>query len=268
MTLNVECGFDFERIGAFSCALYENNVGVGTVAIPTGTHFLTLDGTTVTAADGETSVALGYTPALAAIKAALEAVGAGTYAVTHSPTTNRVTIAVSGGGITTFRLQSLSTVAQRVLGMTVAQSNAASQVGDRAPWYRIQTDQGFFSDYFWDEEEDNDLGSEDVAHDGTAYGIAEDEVAVRFDATIPLEPKELLWNEFASSSSPFTWQRFFRHARHVEPVAFDLDDGGIDVTSFVRLRREGRLFKPRPRVGKNWWERADVPIMARLIGRT
>lgn len=265
MTLSIECGFDLERIGAFSCSLYEDGVSVGLVQMTSGTYFLTTNGSTAVAADGETVVALGYAQFIGALEAALATVGAGTYEI--GLVNERIVISLVGGA-TTFRLTSLNTVAARLLGMTTVQSNADVQTGNVAPWYRIAADQGFLSDYFWDEEEDNDLGSEDVAHDGTPFGIAEDEVAVRFDATIPLEPKESLWNEFASASAPFTWQRLFRHARHVEPLAIDLDDGGIDVTSFVLLRREGRLFKPRPRVGKNWWERADVPIMARLIGRT
>lgn len=268
MTLHVEAGFDMERFEVdFSVDLYENNALVDVVSMPVGTHFLTIDGTSITKPDGETAFALGYTPFLVAFKDALEKVGVGTYTVSHNAVTNRITVTASG--VASFRFGTTSITAQRILGMSAAQANALIQTGNQAPWYRIQTAQGILSDYFWDEEEDGDLGEDVMSHGGDSYAIAEDEVAVLFNAMIPLEPRAALWNEFTptTASTPFTWQRLYRHARNVEPVCLDFADGSIVRKFFLRFRREGRLFRAVPRQTRNWWEYGDVEIQARLLGK-
>jgi hypothetical protein len=266
VTLYIETGFDLAKIGALSFTLAEAGVDVGNVQMTTGTYFLTIDGTTITKADGETSYDLDHTPFTTALKTALEAVGAGTYTVSHSVSTQLVTISVAG--VASFSMHSFNTVGLKVLGYTSALGNAVSHTAARAPWYRLQAAQGILSDYFWDEEDDGDLGEDVVAHDGTAFAIAEDDVPVRFDAMIPLEPKAMLWNEFAATSVPFTWQRLFAHARNVEPVCLDFADGAITRKFFVRFRRDGRLFRPVPRQTKNWWDYGDVELRARLLGKT
>jgi hypothetical protein len=266
VTLYIETGFDLAKIGALSFTLAEAGVDVGNVQMTTGTYFLTIDGTTITKPDGETSYDLDHTPFTTALKTALEAVGAGTYTISHSVSTQLFTISVAG--VASFSMHSFNTVGLKVLGYTSALGNATSHTAARAPWYRLQATQGILSDYFWDEEEDGDLGEDVVAHDGTTFALAEDEVPVRFDAMVPLEPKAMLWNEFAATAVPFTWQRLFAHARNVEPVCLDFADGSITRKFFVRFRRDGRLFKPVPRQTKNWWDYGDVEIRARLLGKT
>jgi hypothetical protein len=269
VTLYVETGFDLEAHGPISFTLTENGIAVGVVQMIAGTYFLTIDGTTVTRPDFETVVTFGWAPFLPALKAALEAVGAGTYTVTFDAVTQRITISVTG--VATFSMSGFNAHALKVLGYTTALGNASSHTSARAPWYRIQTNLGCLTDFFWDAEEDGDLGEEVIAHDGIDAALAEDELPVKFDAVLPHEPRAIVWNEFASTSVPFTWQRLFRHVRNVVPVCFDFADGTITRKFFVRFRREGRLFAPRPRptpVGKNWWEAADIAIMARRIGHT
>jgi hypothetical protein len=275
MTLYVQAGFDLEvlvgKAGAnLSFVLTETGGGgaTGSVSLSSGTHFLSIDGTSITKPDGETALALAYTPFTTALKAALDAIGNATYAVSFSSSTERLTIAAAGGGVTSFAIATFSSVAQKVLGFTSNRSGALTYDGDRAPWYWIKASQGGLSDYFWDEEEDGELGEDLKAHDGTVFALAEDEVPTLFDAKVPLEPRAKLWNEFASATVPFTWQRLFRHARNVEPIALDYSDGSITRKFFIRLRQDGRLFKPVPRQTKNWWEYGDVELKARLLGKT
>lgn len=270
MTLHVETGFDLARIGPISFTLVENNVAVGAVSLASGTHFFSFNGTTIIHPDGETGIALGYFPIIGpmgALKAEMDSIGSGTYTVAFNTVTQRLTISVTG--VPHFRMDAISDAAEKVLGYTALQSNALSQIAQAAPWYRIQAAQGCLSEYFWDEEEDGSLGEDAIAQDGTAYAIAEDDCATLYDAVIPLEPRAAVWIEFAPVTAPFTWQRLFRHARNVEPVALAFQDGGISRTFFVRLRRDGRLFRPIPRNNnKNWWEYADIEIRARLLGKT
>lgn len=268
MTLYVEAGIDVEALGGpISVALTEGATPRGTASIAQGTFFLRTDGATITAPDREGSVPLGYGRLTTALQAALNALPgiANTYAVGFDPATQRITISRATGS-TAFSLSSFSAAAQKALGYTANTGSGASHVANRAPWYWIKTAQGILSEYFWDEDEDGDLGDDERAHDGTAFAIAEDEVATLYEATIPLEPRAIVWNEFAEAAVPFTWQRLFRHARNVQPLVIDFQDGSITRKFFVRLRRDGRLFKPVPRQTRNWWEYADIELRARLLG--
>lgn len=270
MTLYVEGGFDVGRIGAITCTLTETGGGgaTGPVSVASGTFFPRTDGTAITKPDGETSLALAYPNLASVLNGNFDAVGNAGYALTFDPSTERFTITATpgGSGVTAFAINGYSAAWQKVLGFTTNRSGGLSYVADRAPWYWIKTAQGIISDYFWDEEEDGDLGEDNISHDATVYGISEDDLPVKFEPMIPLEPKEKLWNQFATVTVPFTWQRLHRSQRNVEPILFDFVDGTITKKWYARLTKMGRVFQPIPRATKNWWDVGDVPIRARLLG--
>lgn len=273
MTLYVEAGFDLAVVcgragAALSFTLTETGGGgaSGTVSITEGTYFVRTDGSTISKPDGEGLYELGYADLPSALQAACNAIGNATYVWDFDPTVGKYRVTAAGGGVTAFALASPSSVAQKWIGMTTTHSGGLDHTMDRSPWGWIATSQGILSDYFWNEEEDGEAGDDLRSHAAEVYGISEDELPILFNATIPLEPKEALWNRWASAAAPFTWERLFRHVRNVEPVLLDFTDGDVTSQFFVRFRRDGRIFRPLPRPSKNLWSYGDVPIAARLIG--
>jgi len=274
MTLHIEFGFDLGKLaenpGALSFTLTETGGGgaTGSVSINEGTHFLTQDASSAAKADPDDGAFdLGYTPIAPVLKAAAEAIGAATYTLTFNTTTERWTFSASGGGVTSFAISGFSETARRVLGFTTNRSGSMSYVADRAPYYWIKTSEGGLTDYFRDEEGESEIGEDLRSHGADVYFIDQDELPVKFDAVIPFEPRAKLWTEDAPTSTPFTWQRAFRHVRGGDLVALDFDNGAIAWTRFLLFRKEGRRFAPIARQGKNTWTYGDVPIRAWELGR-
>lgn len=275
MTLYLEQGIDLTVLrgqlgGALAFTLTETGGGgaTGSVSIPDGTHFLTIDGTTVQRPDPDDApITLGYSPLTTALKTALELIGNATYTVTFNPTTERITIAASGGGVTAFALSGYSDLARRALGFTANKSLALSYAADRAPYYWMKTSEGGLTEYFRDEEEESEIGEDLRSHGADVYGLDQDELPMKFDAVVPLEPRAKLWTEDASATVPWTWQRFFRYSRQMTPTAIAFDNGTVSWTRFVFFTKVGRRFAPRPRQSKNVWTYGDVPITAWEIGR-
>lgn len=278
MTLYLEQGIDITVLagslgGALSFTLTETGGGgnVANVSLPSGTHFLTIDGTTIDRPDPDDDpIDLGYSPLTTAVQTAINAVAAlaATYTVTFNPTTERITIAGDGaGGVTSFALTNMSELARRALGYTSNKSGAGPHAADRAPYYWMKCSEGGLTDYFRDEEEESEIGEDLRSHGADVYGIDQDELPIKFDAVIPLEPRAKLWTEDASATVPWTWQRFFRYSRQMTPTAIAFDNGTISWTRFVFLTKAGRRFAPRPRQSKNVWTYGDVPITSWEIGR-
>lgn len=277
MTLYIEQSIDLDVLCAklsanLSFTLTETGGGApgsGSVSIATGQHFLTVDGSVVEKPDPDDApLDLEHTPLLTAIQDAINALAlSATYAVTFDPVTERVAIAGDGaGGVTSFALTAMSSVAQRCLGYTSNKSGAGPHAADRAPYYWMKCSEGGLTDYFNNEEAESEIGEDLRSHGADVYGIDQDELPMRFDAVIPLEPRAKLWTDAASATVPWTWERFFRHARQMGPAAIAFDNGTVSWTKFVLLDKAGRRFAPRPRQSKNLWTYGDVPITAWLLG--
>lgn len=268
MSLELEVGIDLERTGPITFTLTETGGGgaTGAVTISTGTGFLRTSAATITDPDGE-SFALGYADILTAIKNELENVGNATYTVTFSTSTQRITISASGGGVTSFAISSPSTWTGQLLGWNGAtKSGALTYEMDVAPYRWIQCSEGGLSAYPQDREHDRTIAEDMIAHSGDVYQIAEEAAPVEFDALVPLEAAALVWNDFASASTPYTWQRAFKDLRGGEVACLYWNDGTVNKRYFFRLRAEGSRFRPELRT-RDWWGVADVPIKAWLLGR-
>lgn len=262
MALFVEAGYELgdTAIGGYTLDVVETGGATFTVSIATGTYFLTTDASTATG--DHAARVTGYTSLIAKIETDLNA-GAGggatdPYTVTFSTTTKRVTITHDGGGTVT-AVQLTATNAGGLIGQTATKSGALSHEMDRTPDYFIAGAIGFFSNIV-EEESDDDRGEIVIAEDGTPFGKARKVVPNHFDVTFPLEPRAIVRTSYATSDDPWTWQKLFRHARNVYPMAYD--DGTTE--HFVKLRRP--VFRPLKRA-ENYEGHFDIRIAGYLLGR-
>lgn len=277
MSLFVEMGFNVavlaQKWGSNLTFRVVETGGTGqtrTITISTGKHFLRTAVASYTKPDpDDAAVTISYAALVTALQTALNAAGlACTYTVTFSTTTQLITITASAGGsgVTSFAIDTISATANRLIGFTTNRSGAMSYAADRAPYFWIKGTQGGISEYFWNEEADPEIGDDLRSHGAEVYGVAQDELPRKFDAIVPLEPKAVLWNDFASSTVPFTWERFVRYGRSRGPILFDLADGSVAKKFLLQLRRDGMTFRPRPRQTRNLWTYGDVPIAAWRLG--
>lgn len=268
MSVQLEVELDFSIIGSMSFTLTETGGGgaTGSISVSSadGPRFLRSDMSANYLAIDPSAGAGHYADLLSTLKTKLDAVGNATYTVTFNTTTQRITIAGAGGSVTAFALTSFNTVAQQVLGYTSNKSGALTYTADRAPYYWISTTQGGLTGYEWDQEEDSDIAIDHIAHDGSAYGMSKPGAPILFQATVPMEPKEMVQEHFVDSATPYTWQRFFRDTRNVRAYVLRFNDDEVNHSFILRNRSDGALFKPRLS-RKDWWDFSDIKLDARVL---
>lgn len=258
MVLYVEAGYELADLGTYVLDVVETGGNTFTVTLATGKHFLTSSGASAT---GDFSAKVtGYTSLLTAIDVALEAGGAGSnaYTVAFSKTTERVTITHDGTSSVT-AISLTATTNGGLIGHTTVHSGALTHAMDITPEYWISGDQGFWSDQV-EQESDEDIGFIQHAQDGTPYGVAKDGTATHWDVTIPLEPRPIVYTGYLEAAAPWTWQKLYRHARVVYPIA--VDDGTLQ--HFVKLRRGA--FRPLRR-NSNYVGHFDIRLETELLAR-
>lgn len=268
MSVHIEVELDFAILGSMSFTLTETGGGdaTGSISVSSadGPRFLRSDLSAYYLEIDPSAGSGHYADLLTSLKGKLDAVGNATYTVAFNTTTQRVTISATGGSVTAFSLTSFNTVAQQVLGYTANKTGALTHAADRAPYYWISTTQGGLTGYEWDQEEDADIAIDHIAHDGNAYGMSKPGAPILFQATIPMEPKEMVQEHFAESTTPYTWQRFFRDARNTRAYALRFNDDNVNHTFILRNRSDGALFKPRLS-RKDWWDFSDIKLDARVL---
>ncbi len=146
-----------------------------------------------------------------------------------------------------------------LIGHTTVQSAALTHEMDITPEYWISGDIGFWAD-FHEEEADADIGFISNMNDGTPFGVSKDGTATHLNLTVPLEPQAAVYTSYANASDPWTWQKLFRHARHVYPVA--IDDGTLQ--HFCKLRRPA--FRPLRRAA-DYVGHYDIRLETQLLAR-
>ena len=258
MTLFIEAGYELSDLGTYVLDVIETGGNTFTVTLASGKHFLRSSAATAT---GDfASRVTGYTDLLTAIDVALEADGAGTnaYTVAFNTTTERVTITHDGTASVT-AISLTATTNGGLIGHTTVQSGALSHEMDVTPEYWISGDVGFWAD-FSEEESEEDIGFTNRAHDGTPYGVAKDGTATFLNMTVPLEPRASVYTTYAAAADPWTWQKLFKHARNVFPIAID------DATTrhYVKLRRPS--FRPLRR-SSDYVGHFDIRLEGELLGR-
>ena len=259
MALYIEAGYELADLGTYVLAVVETGGGGFTgspITLASGTRFLS---STAVAATGDFAGRVtGYTDLISEIKTALNAgTSGGAYTVTFDKTTERVTIAHTGGSVTAFSLT--ATTNGGLIGQISTKSGALSYAMDVTPDYWISGDVGFWADYH-EQESDEDIGFTNRAQDGTPYGVAKDGTATFLDLTVPLEPRASVYTSHAAASDPWTWQKLFRHSRNVYPLA--IDDGTLQ--HFVKLRRPA--FRPLRRAA-DYVGHFDVRLESELLAR-
>lgn len=259
MTLYVEAGYDLADLGGYELAVVETGGNTFTVSLPTGKHFLRTNGATVSIFGDFTAMVTPYTDLVGAIETALNlGTAAGAYSVTFDPTTQRVTIAHDGTApVTAIALTGLTTPG--LIGQTVAHSGALSHEMDRTPDYWISGSIGFWSDYH-EREGGEDIGFTVLAHNGRPHGVAKEGASTELNLTVPLEPRAIVYTAHSVASDPWTWQKLFRHARNVDPIA--IDDGTLQ--HFVKLRDP--RFDPLRR-SADYLGHFDIRIASYLLAR-
>lgn len=259
MSLFIEAGYDLADLGTYVLDVVETGGNTFTVTLATGKHFLRTDASSSPTGDFAARIA-GYTDLLSAIDVGLEAGGAGSnaYTVAFNTTTERVTITHNGSASVT-AISLTATTNGGLIGHTTVQSGALSHEMDITPEYWISGDVGFWSN-FSEEESDEDIGFTNRAHDGTPYGVAKDGTATFLNLTVALEPRAKVYTTYADASDPWTWQKLFRHARNVFPIA--IDDGTVQ--HFIKLRRPA--FRPLRR-SADYVGHFDIRLEGELLAR-
>lgn len=268
MRLIFEAGFNLDDVGELKLAVVETGGASFSVTIATGQFFLTVDGATLTDGTFEDGyhpdLVTPYRSLLAALKTALDAGGAATYTLAFNDATERVTIAAAGGGVSAVSIT--PTTRGGLIGLTGAVSGGLVHTGQRAPDYVIAAASGFWGETWTGEYEGGeDIAFDVVSHTGRPGGAAKDGAPLHLDFDVPLEPVARVGNMPAavSSSAPWTWRKFWRHCRNVEPFAMR-DDTGL--TYGLLLRAEGAAFAPR-RLGQGYVERWDLDFRTRVLAR-
>lgn len=256
MTARIYAAFDAARIGTLSATLTETGGGGATGAISlTGyycyTHGLSAYESTATVFE-------------TALKTALEAVGNATYTVALNTTTRRVTISAAGGGVTAFALTVRSAAFDNALGLSGAISGALSYAATNAPYYFKDGSVGAVTAYTgYIPRETGDIAKDRIAYDGTGYGVSQETAARAFEATFPLEPAAVIGDLWATTSEPWTWEKFFKHVRNTELFVVDISSPSQKLVS--RLRADGAKFDPGL-LGGEYFAVMDIRLVAYYLG--
>lgn len=272
MNAYIDWGYDAQRaLGVISFTLTETGGGgaTGTVTL-SGQYLHTVEASagTVAYADPSTgeqvfAFADTYAQMSGVLKAALDNIGAATYAVTFNAATRRYTISATGGGVTAFDLTSLSTGAVRYLGEPTLVS-ALVKVSSVDVWHFSYAENLGFSR--WDMRDASPEGAETLmGADGSVRGLSPIGTARLLDFVVPSEPREAIRSdETQASYTPrgWTWHRAVYRCRSIEPAIIHPGDGS---QAFVGYLRPDYTFAPRLK-SADYLEVQDVPLSFHIVG--
>jgi hypothetical protein len=259
----IYAAFDVKRIGPISLTLTETGGGGATGAIDLSGHYVYT--WYITAAAGYSGVEVFEV----ALKTALEAVGNATYSVSLNPVTLRVTISASGGGVTAFALSARSAAFDNATGFSGLISGALSYTATIAPYYVIDGAIGCVTDYtgWTPRERGQNLAKDLFAHDGQHYGVSQTSAPRLIEATFPLEPLSAIDDLWYDASTPWTWEKFFKHVRNIEPFVLYVTNTAIgDHQHICKLREDGAPYAPAP-IGGEYFAVLDIPLRGLYLGR-
>ena len=255
MTLYVYPSWDFAQIGTMQFDFTDTS---GTYAANTFTSgvYAHVDYSTVVST---------VSPFAAALKALMDAAGR-TFTVTYTAATRMYTITVDSGA---WSLANMNAVTQHVLGFTSASASSTGSPGvitsTCAAYYAIAGTEGAQTEVA--EYEPGDLADVAEGDDGSSAMVARSAAPVYYDATIPFEPKAIVYTHHVAAANPWTWQMFFAHIR-TGHHHFAMVDSGSGETTVHRLRKDGTSFAPEPVTGdRSYQEYLHIPLRTYMIGR-
>lgn len=229
-------GFDSADLGTLSVAV-SGTIGSGTATVAAGTY-----------CHRDLSSVMGsgeYTAITAAVKTALDAV-AGTWTVSYSTSTNRVTISATAAFVLTWTGAAGERL-RKILGFsTTATSVGDTVTGDIAPYFTlvpaISGRSKFVESYVPD-----DTVREAAADDDESFATEKergsdamdpDDEIMHCDWQQAMEPLAAVMIRSAAASAPWTWEHFFKHLGGTHPYA--VLDGAA--TTVHTLREQGAAF--------------------------
>lgn len=230
MTLRIDAGWDFARIGDATMTV-QDNTGSYTVTFSTGKYCHT---------DLQAVMGSGnYDDFATALDTALDGLAsARTYTVTWngSSAVKSYAIAVNTGnlGLTFSTHGTAGAIMQHILGFSGDVAYAAgTKTGNVGSYYCVAGAVGAMS------EVSDDYAPQSIAYgaeadDGTPYGIGRTGAPVYFDFTISMESAAATLKRKAAAAAPWTFQHLYEHVSVVEPFAVIDDDG----TRVHRLRSQ------------------------------
>jgi hypothetical protein len=237
VSLYLEAGWDFARIGSFSIVMTDDGGGPVTITISTGRY-----------SHSDLSAVMGtgeYTDFATALAAAINANATleNDYSVTWAPATGTYTIAKASGLFTITGTgmggPPLSGVAMNVLGRENIAEDVSSVSSEFRAYYSIAPAHGGKSQVSDDYEPDG-LTEGGYTTGGGHFAITAGSGITFHDFSLMLEPKSAVYERVATAGTPWTYEHFFKHVRSTEP--FSLSDG-TDYEVFT-LRPESARFKP------------------------
>lgn len=229
-------GFDSADLGTLSVAV-SGTIGSGTATVAAGTY-----------CHRDLSSVMGsgkYTAITAAVKAALDAV-AGTWTVSYSTVTNRVTISATAAFVLTWTGAAGERL-RKILGFSgTATSVANAVVGDVAPYFTLVPAIAGRSKYV-EPYVPEETVREASADDDTTFAVGKerggdamdpDDQIMWCDWQQAMEPLAAVMMRASAASAPWTWEHFFKHAGGTHPFAV-LDGAASTVHT---LREQGANF--------------------------
>ena len=149
----------------------------------------------------------------------------------------------------------------RFLGFSTSLSGTSSITSDVRPYFVIETAIDGKSEVS-DTYEPENVTATAEAEDGSAYSIAHTTAAEYEDFRFRYESPEATFTRAATSSVPYTYQRFVQDVRTIHPFwVRNTDDSAV-----YRLRDKAASFKPI-RITKDFDAHWDWLFMCRLVGR-
>lgn len=278
MSLRYEWSFDLAALGGVAVVV-DDDGSAGEAEIASGTHAHTSIATVEDVEGNAVARYSAYTAFAVVLAAALNtaSTGVGTYTVTWNGTTG-YTVAYSAGNFS-LSFSTVTTAAQgvllrQILGFSGDKSGAASYSSDARPFFVIiPTVEG--RTQMTDEMEPDDLASEAVADDGTAYQVSRDSLEVWSDwrqtAETNTAPSTFsaagtpVYARHATSAVPWTYQHAWRHMRLADHPFLVLDTGTSE-SAVHQIRAEGASFRPQ-RFAAADYDLWSLDFRTRLIGR-
>jgi len=258
MTLTIESGMDFSKIGTMTIDINEDGGGNQTITISTGKYFHLA---TAAAATGpHPAMVSDYLSLATKIQDEWDGFASQSPTVTFDRTTGLYTFA--DGALTTLVI-TLNSVAQNVLGMAASLTGALTYTSTVIPYYWLAPAHECRGapdtrPYFGE----NDLAKDVYAHDGSAASLAKDAAPMWWDWSSLGEPYAEVWKIEAAAGAPWTWEHFYEHQANVEPFA--VYDGTN--TDFHRLRADGVKFQPRQQT-MGYYAVTDQQLRTQYLGR-
>lgn len=199
------------------------------------------------------------------LKTILDAATAATWTVTWSNATVAYTLSNDQGGNIDL---TLSTWAQRILGMGSDPTPATSLTSTVTPWFLNIPNVGCVARL---DEGEGEAFEESVTDGGRGLMVGPSRVAMEYSWVQQHETHAATRTYQAAGSAPFTWERAFTTCRGFAPfLLVDSESGSIsygsDVVGRFQLTAQGARFRPRRVDGRtnSFWE---LPFRTRCLER-